>query len=366
MPSVYTQTDRRRTGGNQGRRRRPRVPRIRFRKGTAISSMRRGKSRNQNVIKLSTLSRKTENLSISFREQFDFQNMGYDAGSSPCLIRANLNNPVAGGPVPPPQEHNNIVVGNLKTGSTDPIFQRSSYNDKLNLSDRLSEYFEEYRTCVVTSSEVTFNVRPKLNQVSGIGFINNAVSIVPYQSLVTTGQHPDGNDGKPIGPSEVLKVTAPTATGELYVWCVRQQGLGQLYDSTDGVVPLSTLKQGIPGVRMSKLNITPNSTKGVTFKIKYTPKTQYEIKDWKDKKEALQVLNAVSGAPDKKAYAYLGIGARINGKDPSPPGATPTSSAYMANCVVEINTKYNLNFSERKNVDGNNEPVPVSVHRSDL
>jgi hypothetical protein len=35
----------------------------------------------------------------------------------------------------------------------------------------------------------------------------------------------------------------------------------------------------------------------------------------------------------------------------------------MANCVVEIRVKYNIHFSERKNTEGNNEPV---VHADEL
>lgn len=340
--------------------RRVRKSGIRFRRGTKIGAKARGARSAQNVTKITTLSRKTENLSIQFREEFDFQNMGYDAGSSPMLLRVNLNDPVNGGSAPAPTQGIATVIGGLKAGSTDPVFTRHSYNDDKNLSHRLQEYFDEYRTCVVTSSEVSFNIRPKINQVSGVGFINT-MSVVPYQSRQATGQSPTGPT---IGPINVLDVTAPNATGDLYVWCVRQQSQGQLYTNADGVVPLTTLKAGIPGVRMTKLNVTPTNTRGCSFKLKYTPRTQYQIKDWKDKKEVLNVLNASVPNPDAlKAYAYLGIGGRINGKDPSPPGATPTSSAYLANCVVEISVKYNLNFSERKNIDGNNEPVP---HHSEL
>ena len=113
-------------------------------------------------------------------------------------------------------------------------------------------------------------------------------------------------------------------------------------------------------MRMSKLNITPNSTKGVVFKMKYTPRSQFQIKDWKDNRELFEmVLNDAQSSEFKHAYAYLGIGASINGQDPS---GTATGK-YMANCIVEVNVKYNINFSERKNIEGNNEPVP---HFSEL
>ena len=88
-----------------GRRRRklPSIPRtISFRRGTKIGAKSSPWRSSQNVTKLMTLSRKQENLSIQFREEFDFQNMGYDAGSSPMLLRINLNDPVNGGSIPAP------------------------------------------------------------------------------------------------------------------------------------------------------------------------------------------------------------------------------------------------------------------------
>lgn len=229
----------------------------------------------------------------------------------------------------------------------------------MNLSDRLEDYFNEYRTCVVTSSEVIFNVKPKINQCSGVGF-GNTRSVVPYQVSLPTGKDPTNVNPELRGPTNSVDTKAPNATGDLYVWCVRQSATQQLHNTTDGTPPITTLKTGIPGVRMTKMSVTPNSKTGVTYTLKYTPKSQFQISDWKDKKEQLRVLNQASNPDLLEAYAYLGIGARIRGEDPSPPGAliNPPSSLFMANCVVEVLVKYNLSFSERKNIDGNNEPVP--------
>ena len=242
---------------------------FRYKKGTNRMAQ-RGRRTVNNVTKLTTLSRKEENVSISFREELDFSNMGGEAGSSPCVIRANLMNPCVGGTG---ATGNDVVVSsvaNLKANSTNPIFTRSSYNDKRNLSDRLAEYFTEYRKAVVTSSEVTFNVRPKLNQVSADANVDT-VSIVPYPIDQSTGLDPTGAAGLR-GPQTNTRWTSANATGDLYVWCILQQSQQQLYNNTDGVAPLSTLKQGIPGMRMIKLNVTPNSTKGCVFKMKYNPK----------------------------------------------------------------------------------------------
>lgn len=330
---------------------------FRYKKGTKIGAKRRATRGTMNTIRLTTLSRKQENVSISYREEYDFTQMGYDAGSSPTMLRVSLNDPVLGGENPTTNNRIVAVMSGLKSGSTDPSFTRKSYNQAANLQSRLSEYFDEYRTAVVTSAEVTFSVRPKLNQVNPSD--NGTVSIVPYFTNDSTGLDPTGAAGLR-GPTQQTRWIGANATGDLYVWCIRQGAQQQLYDNTNGVYPLSTLKQGVPGMRMTKLNITPNSTRGCRFKMKYTPRSQFQIKDWKDNKKLLQCVIADAQQSDfKPAWCYLGVGACINGSDPS----GTAGGMYMANLVIEVNVKYNINFSERKNIEGNNEPIP---HRSEL
>lgn len=357
MPPIRTRGIR--SAMKKARKKKPQN-KFRYVKGTNRFA-RRGVKGNMNVTRLTTLSRKEENVSISFREQLDFSNMGGEAGSSPCVIRANLMNPTVGGQG---ATGNDVIVSsiaNLKTGSTNPTFTRSSYNDKRNLSDRLESYFDEYRKAVVTSAEVTFNVRPKLNQVTAEANADS-VSIVPYPVDISTGLDPAGTSGLR-GPQTATRWVAANATGDLYVWCILQQSQQQLYNNTDGVLPLSTLKQGVPGMRMVKLNVTPNSTKGVVFKMRYNPQKAFGLSDWRDNKELLAFANSDTQPTTLKTlYAYLGIGSKINGVDPGDPAIT-TGAKLLANCIVEVNVKYNINFSERKNIDGNNEPVP---HFSEL
>jgi hypothetical protein len=202
-----------------------------------------------------------------------------------------------------------------------------------------------YRTAIVTSSEVTFNVRPKINQVGQAEDGLPPLSIVPY----FTNQAGTGDN------DPHLAINPPNLDGNLNIWCIRQSGEAQLYDSsTVGTYPLSTLKQSVPGMRMSKLSVTPNSTKGLTYKLVYTPKSQFGIGQVNDNKEILKFTNRIAtGAggqpsPTKKAFAYLGIA-----------GSKPASQNYKpCNCVVEVSVKYTINFSERINEVGNNEPVP--------
>ena len=355
MPSIYStsrgrQAARTHPAFRSGSRRSPRsAPRASSRRLPITKS--RGA---QNVTKLSTFSNREEHLKIQFREEFDFSSMGGQAGSSPVLIRVDLNNPFRGLSNPIPANDDTLVqiVGQLKAGSIDPVFTRASYNSKYNLTDRLEAYAEEYRSCIVKRATVVFNVRPKLNQT----YHNSGhVSVVPY--LINQETAPGS------GMYEVKTSTTASATGDLYVWSIQQQSHSQLHDAANGVLPLTTLKEGVPGMRMTKLNVTPVSTKGCKFKHVYSPKKMYQIKDILDNKEILNCLDGTQDVPltmnlqQKRAFAYLGIGARIQGLDPDP--SAGIGARALANCIVEATVEYELQFTERFNIDGNNEPTPV-------
>lgn len=328
------------------------VKNFRYKVGNNRVSSRRGGRSQSNVIALSTLSKKSENLSISYREMVEFSDMGGDNGSTPAIIRINLNNPVIGGPAPTGNDKIVAVLANQKPGATDPTAFHHSYNNKRNLSDRLQEYFTIYRNCIVTSSEVTVVCTPRINPVRGMaaGFR----SVVPYLINVNS------EDPSAAGQARYLQVSNPNAMGEAYIWCVKQQNQGQLINTTTGSLPIETLKAGVPGMRMTSIQITPNNKKGVTYKMKYTPKSQYGFSDWKDNKNQLTVYNnATANAEQKEAYCYVGIAGRDFGNDPKASGLEMGLPQFN----VEVRVKYNLNFSERFNVDGNNEPTP---HQGEL
>jgi len=343
--------------GSTSRGGRSAAPRFRrqYRKGTKIGARKRAVRGQGNVIKLTTLSKKQEMVSIEYRETFDMQSMGYGAASAtqplqtPFLLRTNLNNPVIGG-LTGTTRNINTVVSKLQQSppgtaiSTDPIFTRESYQDDPNLAGRLSEYFDEYRSCVVVSSEVTYSVRPKLNQVGRLGFAGAELSLIPWMTNATDTQ----------GDTR-LQTNEANVSGQLVVWNVRQGQQSQLYDNT-GVFKNSDLKLSVPGMRFTSLNVTPNSARGCVYKMKYSPSTQFQIKDWRDNKEELEIKNVPLQAPGvKQAYSYLGIGIE---------GASGTRFAWQPTpCIVEVSIKYNLAFSERRNVRGNNEPIP---HASEL
>lgn len=308
---------------------------------------RRGTRGNANTIALTTVSRKSEKLSISYRELIDFSNMGGDAGSTPALIRINLNNPVIGGNVPPPNEGICTVLHNIKPGGHDPSALHHSYLGNRNLAPRLDEYFELYRSCIVTSSNVTIVCSPKPNQLNGMTGTNR--SIVPYVSNRAITNPVAGQ------PDHYLYSQNANAMSQCQVWCVRQSDTSQLIDPILGTWPLETLKQSVPGMRMTRLNVTPNSSKGVTYKMKYTPTSQYQFKDILDNKKQLEVFKAALQNPDQKeAYCYVGIAGRHNGADPS----YSQQLMGLPHFTVEVKITYNLLFTERFNKVGNNEPSP--------
>lgn len=318
---------------------------FRYKRGTSRGAT-SGKKANSNNISLTTLSKKQENLSISYREMVDFLDMGGDNGSSPAVIRVNLNNPVSGGDSPAVGSRLVEVVSGTKPGYTAPTALHHSYNDKRNLASRLQEYFSIYRSAIVTSAECTVVVTPKVNQTTGL---DGGRSVVTYLSNRTS------EDASVAGQDTYLYAMQPNAMSQVVVWAVRQQNTAQLLDGTNGSPAIETLKQGIPGMKMQTLNITPNSKKGVTYKMKYTPKSQYGFSDWKDNKELLQVFKNSTGNPSQKeAYMYVGIGGRHRGADPVASG----TGYGLPHFTVEVKVKYNINFSERLNLDGNNEPTP--------
>ena len=260
---------------------------FRYRKGTNRLPQGRGVRRSGNTIALSTLSKKQENLSISYRELVEFNDMGGDNGSTPAIIRVDLMNPVTGGSTPAPNQRIVTVLHNLKPGSTDPTALHHAYDNEYNLANRLSEYFTLYRTAIVTSSEVTVVVTPKLGQANGM--TDGYRSVVPYLANRAS------EDPAVAGQNNYLFAKQLNACPQVEVWGVRQSSQSQLTDAVNGTPSLETLKQGIPGMRMTRINVTPSSSRGVTYKMKYTPRSQFQIKDIMDNKKILSVFKSAVG-----------------------------------------------------------------------
>lgn len=362
MPPVSraTQTDGRRTGMRSGTRHRRS-----YVSGSNRKPLSRGKRQTASIIPVKTYSNKEETIDIEYRCLMDFSHQGGDNGPTPTLIRINMNNPLIGGPNAA-AGNDNIVTCVLNTGSsgdlTQPKFNMFSLDNKKNLADRLKEYTDIYRDVVVLKSEAQVRVIPKLNPINPTNGVNGR-SVVNYWTNVNATGDLAGNT--------LPRIVLANALSEVDVWTIRQQEQGKLTNNTLGSPLLEELKADYPNLRMKRLNVTPNNKKGVTFKQKYTPKSQFGFQSWKDNRQQVACFNnAVKNPNQKDSYMYVGLAGRYTSWDDDPLSDPEVHYPYSSVTKVglplhkvEISVKYRINFSQRLNIEGANEPTP---HAGDL
>ena len=344
-----------------------------FVKGTNRTPTRRGKRQTASIIPVKTYSNKEETVDMEYRCLLDFSNMGGKNGSTPTLIRVNMNNPLIGGLNP---SGNDVIVTCIQNTGTqggdhgspgtqpavDPIYKRYANDNLKNLAERLKEYTDIYRDVVVLKSEAEVRIIPKLNPVNSANSINGRSVVNYWSNYVNTGDF-----AGLITPRLVLA----NALSEVDVWTIRQQAQGQLTNTGVGSPDLESLKANFPNLRMKRLNITPNTTKGVTFKQSYTPKSQYGFQSWKDNREQVRIFsNAIANPEQKESFMYVGIAGRYQSWSGDP--ADFPEKRYASDSItevglplfkVEVKIKYKINFSQRLNIEGANEPTP---HYGDL
>lgn len=324
----------------------------------------RGKRQTASIIPVKTYSNKEEIVDMEYRCLLDFSHMGGDNGSTPTLIRINMNNPVIGGHTA--SGNDTIVTCVLNTGTGDSPPTQPKYNlfalgDKRNLSVRLRDYTDVYRDMVVLKSEAEVRVIPKLNPInptdgkvgrSVVNYWTNYLNTGDFAGLIT--------------PRLVLS----NALSEVDVWTIRQQEEGQLTNTSAGSPKLEELKSDFPNLRMKRLNITPNSKKGITFKQSYTPKSQYGFQSWRDNRNLVRCFNNVTANPNQLgSYMYVGLAGRYttwDGVAANPTVHDPKSALTdigLPLMKVEVKIKYKIHFSQRFNIEGSNEPSP---HQGEL
>lgn len=301
--------------------------------------------RGAGIIRIQTLLPKNVRISVNYKKTFLFTDMGHGGGSTSCLLRAVLMDPISGGPGASLANGIVSVVSNLKTGAVAPTVTQQSYNDQANLSDVLADYFNDYSIAYVTSSKCTWKVRAEPNQINiGQSFENYPASgniqTSPLSDLSAETNH-----------AEYMRVSALSQTldGNLNVWCVRQRGSTNLYDGdTEGTVPIQSLKSSVPGLKMRKLIVTPHGTsRGVTFTNTYMPARAHGFHNTADNISSIQFWNNNDGT-SLNNQSYLGIC-----------GNQEASSDFKpANVIVECQVAFNVLFDRRKNTPDSNIPVP--------
>ena len=336
--------------------------------GSNRKPLSRGKRMTASIIPVKTYSNKQETVDMEYRCLLDFSNMGGKNGSTPTLIRINMNNPLIGGTSPTGNDvivtcvHNTGTEGAPNGGSgtmaaVDPVYKRFANDNLKNLATRLKEYTDIYRDVVVLKSEAEVRVIPKLNPVNTANGVNSRSVVNYWSNHLNTGD---------FAGLTTPRLVVANAMPEVDVWTIRQQSQGQLTNTGAGSPDIESLKADFPGLRMKRLNITPNTTKGVTFKQSYTPKSQYGFQSWKDNREQVTIYNAADKNPNQKeSYMYVGIAGRyttwsgISGDLPI--ARVPSESETEIGLPlfkVEVKVKYRINFSQRLNVEGANEPSP--------
>lgn len=328
-------------------------------KGKAVRNFNRSvqnyQRKTNNMLKIRTLIPKELRVGIQYKTTLVFSSMGY--GGSGCianLIKINLSDPIQGNTATNVGTAGNIVdVVSLGGNYVDPSFIRTNAT-QLNLKDELDPYFDQYKKCIVTSSNSNVRIVARPNQYQLSQYYTN----VPAQGAQPGGsaQNYNWDENHP----QLLQTNDPTLDGEMYVSSIKQRNTLGLHPTTNnGETPtFHELQTATPGLKMRRLTVKPqSSSKGIMNVAKYTPKYT-GIKDWRDNLTELGVR--VSGGTKtmtKPAFHYVAI----HNRQPA------TATLKPANVVAEITVNYNVRFLDRANdFEGGDDPIPQPVHSQEL
>lgn len=324
-------------------------------KGKAVRNFNRSvqnyQRKTSNMLKIKTLIPKELRVGIQYKTTLVFSSMGY--GGTGCianLIKINLSDPIQGNAAENSGTAQPIVdVVSLGGNYVDPSFIRTNAT-QLNLKDELDPYFDQYKKCIVTSSNSNVRIVSRPNQYK----------LSQWQSNVNA-QGAQG-DGYPYDENHMpyLQTNEPILDGEMYVSSIKQRNTLGLHPlSNNGETPtFHQLQTATPGLKMRRLTATPNrSSKGVMNTAKYTPRYT-GIKDWRDNITELGVRQSnATKTMSKPAFHYVAI----HNRQPA------TATLKPAAVVAEIVVNYNVRFFDRANdFEGGDDPIPQPVHGEEL
>lgn len=306
--------------------------------------------KGSNMLKIRTLIPKELNVGIQYKTTLVFSSMG--SGGTGCiatLIKINLNDPIQGNTLNGSAIAGNIVdVVSLGGTYLDPSFVRTN-GSQMNLSTELAPYFDQYKKCVVLSSNSNVRIVGRPNQYKLNQWQSNA------DAAGSNGtDYPWAANHPPY-----LQTNDATLDGEMYVSSIKQRNTLGLHPLPSGQTPsFHQLQTSTPGLKMRRMTMTPNSTgKSVASCAKYTPKYT-GIKDWRDNISDLGVRTpSGTKTQTKPAYHYVAV----HNREPA------TANFKPANVVAEIVVNYNVRFLDRANdFEGGDDPLPQPVHGEDL
>lgn len=218
-------------------------------------------------------------------------------------FRVQMNNPNGQGPVDLIEE-----ISGAPTITT---------NTALNLSQQMSDLFDQYDHAVVTQSVVSCNIRP---------YGNNPGTGTTY----TTETDPSSGNW-------VLQSAEADTHGDLMAWAVLSDRTNAFVSA---VIPTATLRNDTPGVKQKSLMCYNNMRKGVQFKQKYNPKTAFGIKDIGDNQGRIGFT--VSNGPNERIFSDIGIQPIL------PHSIVGSGPEKMPDLYVTFQVDYVINFTERR------------------
>ena len=311
--------------------------------------------KSSNMLRIKTLIPKELRVGIQYKTTLVFSSMGY--GGTGCianLLKINLSDPIQGNTNENVGVAGNIVdVVSLGGNYVDPTFIRTNAT-QLNLSEELDPYFDQYKKCIVTSSNSNVRIVTRPNQFK----------LSQWQSnLAAQGAQPGGanqNYNWDENHPQILTTNDPVLDGEMYVSSIKQRNTLGLHPATNnGETPsFHELQTSTPGLKMKRLTATPDrSTRGIMSTAKYTPRYT-GIKDWRDNITELGVRKSnATKTMTKPAFHYVAV----HNRQPA------TALLKPANVVAEIVINYNVRFFDRANdFEGGDDPIPQPVHSQEL
>lgn len=327
----------------------------RKKKGKAVKNynrqIRNYQRKTNNMLRIRTLIPKELRVGIQYKTTLVFSSMGY--GGTGCianLIKINLSDPIQGNAAENSGTAQPIVdVVSLGGNYVDPSFIRTNAT-QLNLKDELDPYFDQYKKCLVTSSNSNVRIVARPNQHQLSQYFSNA----PAQGAQGDAYPYDENH------MPYLSINDATLDGEMYVSSIKQRNTLGLHPlSNNGETPsFHELQTATPGLKMKRLTVTPNSSsKGIMNVAKYTPRFT-GIKDYRDNLTELGVRQSnATKTMSKPAFHYVAI----HNRQPA------TATLKPAAVVAEITVNYNVRFLDRANsFEGGDDPLPQPVHGEEL
>lgn len=333
MPSIGTQTDKRRTGGRQGRKKKQSAP-VRKKQGVNSYSTSVRANNSRALIKGNNFTPKTLDVELVYHQMIRITQNDPDIPSYPLAtgfpFRISLNSPV--------NPLGEILHVHTTGHGTQAYVVNSSVPNNLTAALANTGLPDKYRYFYVKQAKVKVVVQNQINQEGLRETLDNTSMTPPTGSNQATH----------------LTVSARTLTGEL-INCAHVTE-----DNSFNLNPLTvhSIREDISNSMVKESLVYPDSRgKSNTFMYTYTPKKRFNISDVRDNLGLLRFEKDGSIVSPYESHLNCCVGKQLF------PAQQNLNSALQ---TVDVQVKYIITGFERISAVGSNAPVPSDRHRGDL